>query len=99
MNAMAYHEPHMLRRTPISLTDLPANLAATITGVDGPDGTIVQRLHELGFLPGERVRVVAQGPIARDPLAVRVGDSTFALRRHEARCIHVDADAGAITPS
>jgi ferrous iron transport protein A len=93
-----YHQRAMLRRTAIPLTDLPANRAAMITGVDGADAAIIQRLHELGFLPGERVRVVAQGPIAQDPLAVRVGDSTFALRRHEARCIKVDAEAGLAQP-
>jgi ferrous iron transport protein A len=88
----------MLRTTPIALTDLPANLPATVATVQGPDAGLVQRLMELGFLPGERIRVVAQGPIARDPLAVRVGDSTFALRRLEAECIHVEADAGAPRP-
>ena len=88
----------MLRRAPIPLTDLPGNLAATITDVGGPDTGIVQRLHELGFLPGERVRIVARGPVGSDPLAVRVGDSTFALRRYEACCIRVDADAAIVNP-
>jgi len=88
----------MLRRVPILLTDLPPNRAATISDVRGPDAGIVQRLHELGFLPGERVRIVARGPVARDPLAVRVGDSTFALRRYEACCIRVDADPGSMSP-
>jgi ferrous iron transport protein A len=87
-----YHPDVMLRRAPIPLTDLATNLAATITRVTGAEPGLVERLHELGFLPGERVRVIAHGPLARDPLAVRVGDSTFALRRHEARCIEVDAD-------
>ena len=31
------------------------------------------RLLEIGFLPGERVRVIAQGFPGPDPLAVRVG--------------------------
>lgn len=88
----------MLDRAPIPLTDLAANLAATITRVEGTEPGIVERLHELGFLPGERVRVIARGPVARDPLAVRVGDSTFALRRHEARCIEVEADPGTGAP-
>lgn len=89
----------MLRVTPIPLTDLPAQLPATITAIEGGGDTgLVQRLLELGFLPGERIRVVAQGPIARDPLAVRVGDSTFALRRIEAACIRVEADTEAARP-
>lgn len=53
-------------------------------GVDWP-----QRLEELGFLPGERVMVIARGKPGNDPLAVRVGHSTFALRRAEAACVQV----------
>jgi ferrous iron transport protein A len=48
-----------------------------------------QRLEELGFLPGERVLVLTRGRRGGDPLAVRVGHSTFALRRVEAACVRV----------
>jgi ferrous iron transport protein A len=48
-----------------------------------------QRLEELGFLPGERVLVLTRGRPGGDPLAVRVGHSTFALRRAEAACVRV----------
>jgi len=48
-----------------------------------------QRLEEVGFLPGERVMVIARGKPGNDPLAVRVGHSTFALRRAEAACVQV----------
>jgi ferrous iron transport protein A len=48
-----------------------------------------QRLEELGFLPGERVMVLTRGKPGGDPLAVRVGHSTFALRRAEAACVRV----------
>jgi len=40
-------------------------------------------------LPGEHVRVIARGALGGTPLAVRVGTSTFALRRIEARCVQV----------
>ena len=46
------------------------------------------RLRELGFLDGEEVKVLAAGP-AGGPIAVRVGETTFALRRGEAECILV----------
>ncbi|AKZ62583.1 hypothetical protein F506_07735 [Herbaspirillum hiltneri N3] len=49
-----------------------------------------ERLEELGFLPGEIVRVVALSFPAGDPIAVRIGNTTFALRRHEAELIHID---------
>lgn len=47
-------------------------------------------LAEIGFLPGEAVQLVALGPFGGDPLVVRVGDSTFALRRAEAACVGVE---------
>ena len=50
---------------------------------------VLLRLLEIGFLPGERVRVVARGFPAGDPMAVRVGNTTFALRAHEASLIRV----------
>ena len=45
-------------------------------------------LHDLGFMPGERVQLMARG-IGGDPLVVRVGHSTYALRRAEAACVHI----------
>lgn len=64
-----------------------ARIVAVIErGSDVPRET-VERLHDLGFVPGEIVRVLARGPVGGEPLAVRVGTSTFALRRHEADCI------------
>lgn len=48
-----------------------------------------RRLAELGFLPGETVRIVARGWLRRSPVAVRVGQSTFALRAHEAALLRV----------
>ncbi|MDC8786010.1 FeoA family protein [Roseateles koreensis] len=46
-------------------------------------------LEEIGFLPGEAVRVMARGLPGADPLVIRIGQSTFALRRAEAECVKV----------
>ena len=48
-----------------------------------------RRLAELGFLPGEKLRIVARGLLGREPIAVRIGTGTFALRLFEAACIEV----------
>ena len=48
-------------------------------------------LGEIGFLPGERVAVTARSVWGGDPMVVRVGQSTFALRRAEAACVQVEA--------
>jgi ferrous iron transport protein A len=46
-------------------------------------------LAEIGFLPGESVTVLTRARPGGDPLVVRVGLSTFALRRAEAACVAV----------
>jgi ferrous iron transport protein A len=51
--------------------------------------SIRTRLLELGFSPGETLRVVAQSAFGGAPLAIRLGSSTFALRRHEAEMIEL----------
>lgn len=52
---------------------------------------LLLRLVEIGFLPGQPVRVLARASAGGDPIAVRVGRSTFALRRREAALVHVTA--------
>lgn len=78
---------------PKLLADLPDGAHATVRQVAarGPevDDAHLRRLGELGFLPGEPVRVVRRGPGGREPLAVLVGDTMFALRLLEARCVEV----------
>jgi ferrous iron transport protein A len=78
-------------RVPISLDQAQLATAYAVhdvvypkSGADWP-----QRLEEIGFLPGERVIVLRRGVPGGDPLAVRIGHSTFALRRAEAACVHV----------
>lgn len=79
------------------LSDLPNGTLATVAAVcaNGPDldADQLRRLGELGFLPGEPVQVLRRGPGGREPLAVVVGDTMFALRLMEARCITVDLAA------
>ena len=46
-------------------------------------------LEEIGFIVGERVMLMARGLPGGYPLVVRIGQSTFALRRAEAACVRV----------
>ena len=77
----------------MGLADLPTGASARVVALATPDGSAAlqlrRRLAELGFLPGEAVRIVARGFMAREPIAVRVGTGTFALRLFEAACIRV----------
>ena len=75
------------------LADLPDGAPATVVSVCANGAALgeahLRRLGELGFLPGEPVQVLHRGPGGREPLAVLVGDTMFALRLAEARCIAV----------
>lgn len=61
------------------------------------DGDIGLRLLELGFVEGEILRVVAHGFPGHEPIAIRIGNTTFALRRFEADHVMVVATAGAMS--
>lgn len=79
----------------MNLSDLPNGSRAFVTdllrtGSEVGDATL-RRLAELGFIEGEPVQVLRRGPGGREPLAVQVGDTQFALRLVEARCIQVQA--------
>lgn len=72
------------------LSDAPMRKAFQVIDVVSPDGQPdwADRLAEIGFLAGEQVQVLSRVP-GGDPIAVRVGTSTFALRRAEAACVRV----------
>ncbi|HWW73651.1 MAG TPA: FeoA domain-containing protein [Duganella sp.] len=53
---------------------------------------MARRLMELGFVPGEKVRLLKRGMPGGEPLAIKVGNSTFALRRFEAALITIQPD-------
>lgn len=53
------------------------------------DNQVNQRLKELGFLPGAQLKVIGFGLLGRDPIAVKINGTKFALRRAEASKILV----------
>lgn len=77
----------------VPLSSLRPGATGTVAAVLPPatvqDEALVRRLAEIGFLPGEAVRVMARAPGA-EPIAVRVGRSTFAMRRLEASLVQVE---------
>lgn len=66
-----------------------ATVARVVSASDEIDAVALRRLGELGFLPGEPVHLLRRGPGGREPLAVVIGETMFALRLLEARCIEV----------
>ena len=87
----------MKEKQQISLADLPLGVSATVSAISSSslkaDIALIQRLVEIGFVPGEKLRVIAHGHPGHEPIAVRIGGTTFALRRFEADYIYVIADA------
>jgi ferrous iron transport protein A len=73
-------------------TGAEARVVAVSTVEAGAAGNLGRRLAELGFLPGEKLRIVARGFLGREPIAVRIGTGTFALRLFEAACIRVSPE-------
>ncbi len=76
------------------LTELPddsrAHVKAVVAASPELDAGDLRRLGELGFIAGEPLHLLRRGPGGREPLAVQVGDTLFALRWLEAQCIEVE---------
>ena len=86
----------------ISLGSLRKGARGVVTDVrddaqslgDEAQSTVSRRLLELGFIPGEAIEVVEEIWPGGDPIAVRLGNTTFALRRREAVAVMVALDHG-----
>jgi len=81
----------------LTLDALDVGASAIVTQVApgdvAEDGiSLSRRLMELGFVPGEKVRLLKRGMPGGEPLAIKVGNSTFALRRFEAALISIQPE-------
>jgi ferrous iron transport protein A len=82
----------------VSLADLRRGEAGIVsgltaaTGLDANEGTgemLLARLRDLGFVAGAHCEIIARMWPKGDPMAVRIGGSTFALRRAEAAAVRI----------
>ena len=73
------------------LDELPLRASATIDAIDWPllGESDAKRLRNLGFDEGVTIETLHQGPIGRDPMAVRIGRMQVAIRRSHARAVRV----------
>jgi ferrous iron transport protein A len=73
-----------------SLADMERGQRARVLGYDDDvEASAARRLFDLGLVPGIEVTMVRRAPL-RDPVIFRVGDYEIALRRAQARSIHVE---------
>ena len=75
----------------IGLDRLSVGKRARVVGVDWPalDDGEACRLRHFGFEQDVIVELLHLGPFGRDPIAVRVGRMTVAIRRRHAGAISV----------
>ena len=78
-----------------SLDQLKLGMRARITSIDWAvlADSEASRLRHFGFDEGVAVQPLHLGPFGRDPLAVRVGRMTVAIRRAHARAVNVIPEA------
>lgn len=76
----------------LTLDRLPAGIEAVVLALQAPAPVAewARWLEDIGFVPGERVRLMRRAVPGGDPLVVRIGVSTFALRCAEAACVLVE---------
>jgi ferrous iron transport protein A len=84
MNAPFHHES-------VGLDQLKLGTKARVQAIDWAalDEGEACRLRQFGFVEGVAVEPLHLGPFGRDPIAVRVGRMTVAIRRKHAGAIHV----------
>jgi ferrous iron transport protein A len=74
-----------------SLDRLALGQRASIAAIDWPslDESEASRLRHFGFDEGVIVEALHLGPLGRDPIAIRVGRMTVAIRRKHAGAVRV----------
>ena len=84
--------------TSVPLAELRRGESAVVTGLAASRvleehsedaAALLSRLRDLGFVAGARCEILARMWLGGDPLVIRIGGSTFALRRAEAATVRV----------
>jgi ferrous iron transport protein A len=88
MNAMFFLEA-------ITLDQLGRGIRARVAAIawDQLEPAEASRLRHFGFDTGVCVESLHQGPFGRDPIAIKVGRMTVAIRRRHAVAILVQPEA------
>ena len=75
----------------IPLDSLELGKRAHIESIDWAalEETAARRLRQFGFDEGVTIEALHLGPFGRDPIAIRVGRMTVAIRRKHANAVRV----------
>jgi ferrous iron transport protein A len=76
----------------LHIEDLRRGEIATIVAIDRDrvDPENARQLHEMGFDEGVDVELLHRAPFGGDPIALRVGNMSVALRKRLARMVVVE---------
>jgi len=76
----------------LSLDQLPYGVVAAIEEIDwnSLSESEGKRLRNFGIDHGVEVETLHRGPVGGDPVAVRIGRMTVAIRRNHARAVTVE---------
>ncbi|MBK8199361.1 MAG: ferrous iron transport protein A [Acidobacteria bacterium] len=74
----------------MTLDELPEGASARIVAIDGVVAELAAKLREIGFCEGDDVELLTRGPLAGQPLAIRLNRRIIAMRTREARAIEVE---------
>jgi ferrous iron transport protein A len=79
----------------ITLDRLPRGTRARVAAIawDQLESAEANRLRHFGFDTGIAVEALHSGPFGRDPIAIRVGRMTVAIRRRHAQAVLVQPEA------
>ena len=82
----------MIEITAMNLDQVPRGQILRVKRVQStPQSTeLSNQLEEVGFITGEQVVVLRKNILGGDPMMIRIGSSTFALRKNEASLIEVE---------
>ena len=90
----------IISRNMVTLDELKRGRRGRISAIDWATLGVgdASRLRHFGFDEGVAVEALHSGPFGRDPLAVRVGRMTVAIRRAHARAVHIIPEAASSSP-
>jgi ferrous iron transport protein A len=75
----------------MNIDELPEGGVARVLGMAGASPELEAKLREIGFCEGDEVQLLTRGPLAGQPLAIRLNRRIIAMRSDEARVIEVEA--------
>lgn len=79
----------------VTLDQLPRGTRGRVAAIawDQLDPAEANRLRHFGFDTGMAIEALHSGPFGRDPIAIRVGRMTVAIRRRHAQAVLVQPEA------